>query len=568
MSEQSVVIEVTPSRLELAVVRRGVTIGARALRHDGVNWDRDWPEALDRLGPAFAGMVEDLGCRGARATVVYQGPGSVTTVCSCPTSSAAGDARRAAELALTGLAEFSLEGNPFEVVAIARDAPGGGTGPITQSHSLAVADTDSRAAAVATWVEAAGLRLAGITPLDAAAHCDAALNCLEAGPRSGVGAVLWVGEHTSALAVGRAGNLRFVRLIPLGTESLVDAIARPLRARSSDAPPVSLDRAALRAVLAQVGVPASASAIPGHPELSGASLVSLLQPVIQRLSIEAKQSVRFGVVEADRQHVTLRLTGPGARLPNLAAMLSTQCGFALYTGHDAATAATGSTITSGAIAAYLSCAHRVPLILPARERHRVLATRARRALWYGAAAAAVLVASDAVATRAVLVAQSATLALIERQSPADLSFEQSGDRILNDRSELGAIERRIRASVGESPDWPAVMRMIGRTTPPAIRISSMEMTRSAGGARILVRASTRIDAGGNAAEAIRSYLGQLGSIPLFSGVKLGTCQRGTVDGHESQNFDFTLAAVALPLATPSGAPANAEVASSTPKERP
>ncbi len=101
------------------------------------------------------------------------------------------------------------------------------------------------------------------------------------------------------LAVGRPGRLAFVRSIGVGTESFADALVRPLRARAAETAPVSLDRESVRSVLRQVGIPSPDALIPGHPELTGASLLPVLHPVIQRLALEIKQSVRFGVEDAD-----------------------------------------------------------------------------------------------------------------------------------------------------------------------------------------------------------------------------------------------------------------------------
>lgn len=548
MPDQSVVIELSPSRLELAVVRRGEVVAVRAYRFDGAERDRDWPGVLDRTAPILVRMVEELGCAGRSAIVLYLGQGSVTTVCSCPSSSPARDARRAAEMALTGLAEFALEDNPFEIGTITQDKPGAptATGATRQTHTLAVADTEDRAAAIAAWAGAAGLRIVGLTPVDAAIQHDAARLCVQSDSPGEVCAVLWLGEHTSALAVGRAGSLSFVRPIAAGVESLVDAAARPLRTRSPDSAPASLNRNTIRTILHQVGIPATGAVIPGHPDVTGASLVPLLQPVIQRLAVEAKQSVRFGVAEADRPSVRLRVAGPGAAIPQLAAILSAQSGFPLLPAPAMKADQNDSSSACGVIAAYLPSERRVPRILPNAERQNIVTSRVRRALWCGATAAAVLIAFDALQSRAALEAQTQTLRLLEQTSSTEEAGARSRETILRDRKELGAVEQRIRVQLGEVPDWPAVLRAIARATPAAVRVSTLEMSRSSDGASCRVRASVRTDGGQNAAEVIKVYLDGLGTIPLFEGVKLGACQRGLVDGHESQNFDFTIAAVSLP----------------------
>lgn len=550
MAEQQVVIEVSPSRLELAVVRHGTVAASRVARPDAAGWERAWPGVLDKLLPTLARFVGELGCAGAQATVLYSGPGSVATLSAFPSASPSRDARKAAEMAVTALADFPPDINPLDVRAIAHDRSDAPSTTPLQTHSLAVADADARASAIAAWVASAQLRPVALIPLDAVILHDAALRSIESLPTGTVSAVLWLSEQSSVLAVGRPGRLAFVRSIGVGTESFADALVRPLRARAAETAPVSLDRESVRSVLRQVGIPSPDALIPGHPELTGASLLPVLHPVIQRLALEIKQSVRFGVEDADRANVKLRFAGIANEIPNLAATLSAQSGFALDPQTDIAAA------PRGIIASYLRHAEALPTLLPHAQRRASSDSRVRRALVAGVAAAVALIVTDAALTRAQLNAQTRSLDAMQGRSTSHAQDSSARDRALRGRLALNAAERAIRERLGESPDWPALMVEVGRATPPEIRLSTLELQRTAEGARCTLRASIRTDNAHSTAEMITQYLDRLGAIPLVRGVKLGACQRGLVDGHEAQSFELTLAAVELPaLAGPAeGAP--------------
>jgi len=138
-----------------------------------------------------------------------------------------------------------------------------------------------------------------------------------------VTALVWIGEHSTSLAVGVGSGadrrLLFVRTVNSGTESLAEVLCRPLRrARAAaHAQIITLPHDAARKMLLAVASPRERPD-PRPSEPPGSSLLPHLQPVLQRLSIEIKQSLRFGVTEADRPKVRIRLAGPGAAIPGLA----------------------------------------------------------------------------------------------------------------------------------------------------------------------------------------------------------------------------------------------------------
>jgi hypothetical protein len=95
---------------------------------------------------------------------------------------------------------------------------------------LAVADKEDRIAALASWVQAAGLIPERLIPTEAAAIIGSASHALAPNStKDEVRAVLWFGEHVSVLAAASGGRLLFVRTIGASVESLIDALCRPIR---------------------------------------------------------------------------------------------------------------------------------------------------------------------------------------------------------------------------------------------------------------------------------------------------------------------------------------------------
>jgi Tfp pilus assembly PilM family ATPase/Tfp pilus assembly protein PilN len=546
-----VIIELSPSRIEVATLR-GTTIGDwRCERVNRADWPSPYTTALPDVAGSLTKLLAELGVADAVATVIYSAPGSVAGLTSCATSINSAGAEQAAMLSLANLADFPIEDSPSDTCTLYVDKPCKPTADApalpAQRHIIACADAEERAAALCAAMAGCGLSVGRLIPADTVAAADAIRLATTHGSPEEIAAIVWVGEHSTSLAVGSPGRLYFVRTIAAGTEALAEVLCRPLRPRDPEAAPVVLAHDAARTMLLSSGVPAPDAAIPGHPTLAGSALLPHLQPILQRLAIEIKQSLRFGVQEADRVRVRLHLAGPGAAVPGLGEAFARVSGFPFASevaGKDGPDALDSS--TGGLISALVHCPNLGIGVLPTEARQLAKLRKGRKALLIGAALALAYIGYETFDAYSTLRSERATLntltsALLSTQGP--LMVRQS---TMAARAALADAEQRLRTSMDQSPDWSALMEVIAQSTPPEVRITSLDMNHDANRCAVDLRAYIRFDETPDPAAMIRSYVDALDSVPLIDSVRFGSTQRTQQAGHDSQTFNLTITVVPLP----------------------
>lgn len=546
MNPAQVVIEISPSRIELAVLRRGEVIGARSLRSAQPDWGGAWPDELANLQTMVAAWVNELAVGGARATVLYSMSTTATGVMSCPVSVGEAAGQRAALLALGGVAGFALANHPHETQTLMHDteaqAASGNEAAQKQSHTLAAADTEATAALVADFVSRCGLIPRQLIPTSAIelAACVAEVESLPT-----CGAVLWVGEHGTVLAAGHRGGLRFVRTLSIGLETLVDAMTRPGRGRSGEVQP-PLDRAKAREVLATVGVP-------DHRHAEYASLVPMMTPVLQRLANEVKQSLRFGLSEQERSSVTIRVSGAAAKVARLGEVLKLFSGAEVQSPSEqrdeGATSVGATSANSGAIAWWRSLPRMTINLAPASIIAGSRSRSIRRAAYAGLGVCAVVIALEAGWAHFALSRERAFLDT-ERQSSAALSQRAAMQTAATAAmAQQRSLESRVRHALGQSTDWSSVLALLSASTPSSVRLLNIEMTATGGQPLLQIAGIVKPGRSGSneaAASAVKAYADALSASTLVQGVKMGAATRGSGDHEGSLRFELQATLVGVP----------------------
>lgn len=544
-----VTIEVSPSRLELAFHHgRGVT-ASKVLRLVSRPDDELFPESLDLLAVPLRQLVAELGCAGRRAVVVYQSGTSPVLVNSLPVNLSAAETEGAARLGLAGVADFSLEHAAVELCPLFVDSPSGGAErPSRMAHVLGAAEAATTMETIAAWVEGAGLVFQGAIPAAAVALHGAAHSAWKVGRRAGESAaVLWIGEHGSAIACMTEGSLRFARLVGVGLEALIDAMCQPLRANDESESPITLDRAAARGLLATVGIPSADVELPGLPGFRGSALLPVLQPALQRMSIETKQSLRFGLPESERAGVRLLIVGPGAAVPGLAHWLSRQCSLQLIEPATPCGGSLESSAETGILASVSAAGSTLPILVPERLALRARRTRARIAVAVGALIAGGWVAAEGYSARTELQREGARLALLERAAREHESVTRIQAATLAARMMLESTEARIAQSLGVGADADGVLQAISLGAPETVRIGTIELSTEKSGIVCRVSGHVRMSESDDPTADIARFVEAINAVPIVRRARLGSTQRTRIDGAQSHAFDLSVELVPIPL---------------------
>jgi Tfp pilus assembly protein PilN len=534
--KRRVIVEISPTRLEIAVVK-GRQMAQRSASRQGVNLAEHWAASLEAIGPALAKLVDAVDARGAEATVLYTSATSAIGVYSCPKAAGAARASSAASLALAEAAAFPLGSNCSDLCTLVSDQRSEGE---SQAHTLAVADTDATLVSLEKCVAGAGLTVESLVPSDAALFAEAVSHAMDMGKEAGTHLVLSIGEHSSILAVAGNGRLRFARQIALGSESLVEALTREIRPAGGE--PVTLTVAQAREALAASGIVTREQPFMESPALSGDAVLPLLQPVLQRWVVEIRQSLRFGLQEQERTGAHLHALGAGASVPRLFRVIADQLSLPFK---DDAPGMSGA----GVIDAWIGAAPRLSLV-PTRVTAQRAGRRLRRAMLIGAASAAAAVGIDAALTRIDLSHRADEL----RQTKARLATAAGAstlrDRAIAEQTALTLAKQRAAARTGEAPPWDVVLAVLSKQTPPTMKLTDVQLSFDKGQPTVRVIGRAPLGDRADSKGVLKGYMDALSSVPLVKGCKLGATQRD--EGF--QTFEMTLTLVSMPSPAP-GRPA-------------
>jgi len=493
--------------------------------------------------------VIELGVSGAQATIVYSGPDCSSSVYSCPVSAGERGSRQAAELALSEAVSFPLESAAFDVVHVMTDRKGGvgpdGSPRPAQIHHLAAADTDFSANELCACIQAAGLVPLELMPGPAAMLRSASNLAIAKATGAVTSLVIWIGEQGAVLACASPQRLAFVRSIAVGTETLVEAISRPAPGKMTATTSAVLDRAAARELLFTQGIPHSQDAH-GHPQESeNAHLFPLMRPVLQRLAIELKQSLRFGLMPDERAGLRVFAAGPGIAIRNLTQVLSWDAGIDNPIEKIENAETLPEELRGEASAAMIAKSGGVSL-LPRAVKTVAWVRRTRRALWVGIAAAALAIGIDGLQTRIAVLEQRDILSRLEARAAQPDPTRDALQRVVLARQGVSMAKVRIQQRLARSPEASAVLAMLAAQTPQNVRLRSIQLSLESGEWKSRITGVARSGANTPPAQLVKQFIDQLESAPLVTHAHLGPTQLAQGATEQTLSFDISMGIVCLP----------------------
>lgn len=536
-----VVVELGPTGVEIIGLRAGSPSGVRGRRVIGFDRSGNAAGAIVSLEKPLRDCIGELGLRGARACVIYDSPFGSSQVVSCPKAVGLRNAEPAALLALTTSVDITSESLCLTCAGIHEDGPyglGGDRGP--QLHVMASADEEDTIGMVFGMCSRAGLIVERVVPAEAAGLSQAisiAIGASGAGPI----AVLWLGRHHAALAAAEADVLALARGVSIGLATLAQSLTREIRPRAADphAPPLMLSDVQAWEVLRSVGVPTEDAPIPGFPEVSASALLPLLQPALQRLSVEVKQSLRFGLPDRARARVRLLLAGPGAEIPGLGQAIANHVGCSLFQASAHPDAQSSASIDPRRIPAEFN-------LLPRAIRDAHLAKRLRTLILAGACVALSAIAGEYLWTRHLVSQHAGTLAKLNQNRALVDQAMLARDDALARQHTLDSLRQSIRAHAGDAPDVAAFLALLASATPDDAALRSIDLTSASASASLngFVPIQPNIDP----AQVIHDFVERLAASPLVASARLAASARAAGPQGDCQNFTIDLTLIALPPA--------------------
>lgn len=565
MARRCALLDLSASRLELTVLG-GEKPFVHAQRICIPDMAENWPGCLESIVPQLSALVRSSGAMGLETTVLYQAPTSAVIVAPVHAGAGRAQAQQAAMLALADAANRPLATGPHDLDRIWTDPESkDDQGTPRQAHFLGVADTDEAAAAMARCIRAAGLNPVSFIPAEAPGLSAAVDSAIERSTSSTATAVtLYIGEHASTLAAATAGRLRLVRRIGIGSEMLIDALARELRPASPDAQPVTLDRAQAADALFRNGIPLRGKTFDESLGINADAVLPLLQPVLQRGIVEIKQSLRFGLDERERAGATVVCLGMGARVGRLINVIAEPCGLTVEPSNAGPTASFPTSTAAGVIKTWTDGRRLNLSLLPSFLGKEQTAKRIRRGMMVGFGVAAAFVVYSAVTVRMDLAAQHQRVESARASLDASRPMTDLNLKMIAAQTGVANARQRIASRLSLATSWDGAMFAMAQCTPASVKISECQMLMDQGKPVCRIVGQTPMPTSGDANATLRGYLDALNGIPLVRSTRLGATQRIDTDRGPIQSFEMTISLYDLPAGSPEGGTGIANAPGGTP----
>lgn len=547
MAHEEVTVSLTPTWVRLAVVRHGHVERLEREPVDPSKWATAWAEGLRPLDAALNAVVTRMGLRSRGvASVVYVGPESHVDVCSVPAVGHA--AHRAAELALHEVVrDSSARLNMVRTLSVDRASKAAGRDEPAKTHVQIVSENAVHAEHMGGWLRRAGLEVAALTPLKSLL-LSATVAEAETMPAEGSQAVLWLDDHATALAARTHGRLQFVRTIDIGYAQLADAIVKGATACG-----LSMDRGRAYAMLFAVGVPRRGQTIDAASGLKAEAVLPMMQSILQRYVVEAKQTLRFGLPEGELARATVRLAGPGALIPGLLDMFSGSLDWTVEAAESVESASERE--QWGEVVLASRAGERSAALLPQGEVLARLDRRLNRAVMAGLALGAVVLGAWTFRTSQALARADARIEGLRSKTEAMQLREELNTLAVDTASELVGATRLATQTLGQHADLEAALAALTRLTPESVDLAEVTIgyTGDAKGAPVLTLRGVAwpAEAGKEPqSDPLSEFIDRLSRSPVIESARIVSTRTEMSGGTDVKQFTISGVLRALPPSIP------------------
>lgn len=512
MLKKRLVFECSSARVALHMLtkRGSVLLGQREAPPG--EWTENWSAAVSGCAQLLREWVTARRLTGYEVLVVFGRSASTSIISSCPRGA---DSHAAARLAAIEASSFNAGGASYETYDLSCDSAGAGA----QQHVLAMGELDSHLDCLYRLAEDAGLRVIGCVPAAASGLWMAHDHLMRSGS-PGARISVYLDTQTAALVAWEDGRIKFARSLPLGFEPVARTLARELAARSAP----GIDLTAPLTLLRTVGLPKKGEPI-GPTGIPGEAVIPHIQPLLQRMAVELKQSVRFGLSEANRSSAPLSVVGPGAEIAGLPESLAALSGLVPAVGPKPA---------YGLVAEPMLTAALLPKAVASQRRYHNL----KQSVIAGCVVALLAVAGDGVISSWQAKELKTEVARLTSAVESSRSLEAVAERTLQQEQALVALRERLASWAGGASRPDAALVLLADACQQTAVIQEFDYRTDKSGTTTRVRGL----AFGDDKQAVQRVVERLTASPLVLDAKIESIRRGGKDasGRDGSLFDLTL----------------------------
>lgn len=519
MSKIDAIVVLLPSCLEVARVSGKVARQVARVSLGETTMEAAWNQSLRPLDKPLAVALQQVGVRaGASLRFVYRSPDSVTEIINLKVGS--GDLSEAARLALAESTPFPWAEAVSSVQRLKVSERSGvwymGVAERRCNTDLLDALATRNGFRIADTLTDRSLLIEGVTRRFAGEN-DTHARCL-----------VELGATSSAILTAHEGKITSLRCVDLGYDAFIEAIMRSQSSRRDEE--LAFDAAA--AVLAKIGLLPRGDLSAISNGAVDDSMKPLMRAAVQRLVVEVRQTIRFGLPEADAVTCRIEVGGPGSAIPNLAPTLSS------HTDLEVVCESGGPELTGAPMAVAAAHLPSMEWIVPAGEVLRRERRLLGASLIAGGVIAAGLLVYEGVSVSRELTAERVVLA--ERQAKVDaIHAEVDARREAGVVSkDLARLEKGVDETGGEHTPWRAVFHDLSSLCEAyPVRLTDLSTSTVPGGTSWSLKGIVFLDQASQV-DPLSQFIEAVQRSPLVSGVEVGATRRIEVDGRAAKQFSL------------------------------
>jgi hypothetical protein len=508
------IISLSPSHLSAIAVRRGRVQQAETIRLDPNEWRAHWTDGLMRLDQPLRQILSRFSSISrSGVTLLYQSPTLTTQVNAIDQGGAF-----AREKARSKIREVVGIDASVCVCELGQQQGGDEKGLV-----LAYSDRDETLRAFYAWLNRCGARVSGMIPSGVVSMLVSTEHAVQ---EPGDTAFYYLDKHSSVISYAdREQGLRLVRPADIGYEALTDTYKQVLRELDEN-DDSEIDRsidAEARAHLFEHGIPFQPKQLEKFELRS--SLLPRMAPVLQRIGIDLKQTIRFGI--ADPMAVeNLVVLGPGGAIPMITKAIGEHLDLTISTDaecdHYDSTSPGSPSSTENALIGMKSS---IPSLLPRIADEERSRSQLKKAMVAGVACAGFAMAGQyMLAQRQIIQTEQG---MLESNTRFDqiMAFEETSSTINETQAMLSQIAMLVHARASESAQWEVPLAVLGNSLDEGVRIQEIRGEYNGGSPHLKINGYSIGAAGKSPGQVLDQFVLSLGAIQHVQEVQLGATSR-------------------------------------------
>lgn len=528
------IIMLTRDHLSVGKVKGGVVVQAERLSLDSTKWDEAWSGGLHMFDMPLRQLLARFGGVGKvkSADLIYSSPG-----CVCRVDMSELDVGASVAKLKAGLNQSVGRNNPADAVALYSSE--------SSTVALGIADEESNLQKMFAWMNRCQVAVNGMVPRDAWVTHQAMQNAISAADDT---AILYFGERSSFIGYCEDGEPKLARLIEIGYNKLAEVYERVMNGTQDGADSFDHQGAEIeKAVevggfveLFQGGIPVSKSKAGDQAYLK--ELLPAMSPILQRISIEVKQTFRFAS-SIERSPSRLMICGPGAAIPSVGIAMSQSIDMHIDILPESKDFDPSAIFGLGTVELCAATTQDLDLMLLPKAAQEIRVRKGLdRALKAGALGAAVLLGGqylhadrESEKLDASLNDQSTEIMRIEADQTRRESIREMAGTI-------GSAAKLIEDSMGKRIDWVAFLGSLPNEEHPMIQIHELQGRMNSARPTVnLSGMSTAVTDGEDASQVLSEYIKALREIPNVKRIEIGSTSRSLIEeSNWGLNFMLTI----------------------------